>query len=484
MLSQIAVFTQTVREHMDPPRVVVAATASCVEVVQCLRETQASAAIIVNAALEPVGILTEQDVTRRIAFQVGPDTPVLQVMSEPVSTVQARDFLHHAVAWMRRDGIRHLPVVDDRRVVGLLELDQVLARLSGQTVSQIDRLSHWANPKTMEEAKHNQERIAAELLADAVPAVDIQQLLSRLDHQIYHDAVDYCLGLMEREGWGSPPVAFEVLVMGSSGRGESSPWSDQDNGLILEDYPDREHYRIDSWFVAFSERLTATLNAIGFEYCHGHVMATNPLWRKTLSQWRAQVSGWIRKSEGLALRLSDILFDFACVYGEGRLSRALREHITQEAARPIFLRELFKVDEEHEVALGPFGIFLTERRHGLNHGKLNLKITGTLPLVGAIRILALAHGIPKTGTLERIAALHERGALSHNQQDALSHAYRHIVQLLLRQQLRDRKAGLTPGSYVSPRALSRREIVQLKANLKAIKEFRANLRADLTGELF
>ena len=484
MLSQIAVFTQKIREHMDPPRVVVAATVSCFEVVQCLRETEASAAIIVDAALEPVGILTERDVSRRIAFQVGPDTPVREVMSAPVSTVQAQDFLHHAVAWMRRDGIRHLPVVDDCRVVGLLELDDVLARLSGQTVAQIDRLSHQADPETLRAAKRNQERIVAELLADAVPAADIQQLLGRLNHQIYQDAVNHCLRRMEREGQGPPPVAFEVLVMGSSGRGESSLWPDQDNGLILEDYPDSEHDRIDSWFIAFSERLTLTLDAIGFDYCNGYVMATNPLWRKTLSQWRAQIGGWIRKSEGLGLRLADILFDFTCVYGEGRLSRALREHVTREAARPIFLRELFKVDEEHEVALGPFGIFLTERRQGPNQGKLNLKITGTLPLVGAIRILALKHGVPATGTLERIAALHERGALNHDQQDALSHAYRHIVQLLMRQQLRDREAGLSPGSYVSPRSLSRREVAQLKVSFKAIKQFRASLRTELTGELF
>lgn len=484
MFSQIAVFTHTVREHMDPPRVVVDETVSCVEVVQCLRETLASAAIIVNAEMEPVGILTERDVSRRIAFQVGPDTPVHQVMSTPVFTVQAHDFLHNAVAWMRRDGIRHLPVIDDRRVVGMLELDYLLAQVSGQTVAQIDRLSHQADPETMRAAKRNQERIAIELLADSVPAADIQQLLSRLNHQIYNDAVNYCLWRMEEEGQGPPPVPFEVVVMGSSGRGESSLWPDQDNGLILEDYPDSEHDRIDAWFIAFSERLTETLDAIGFDFCNGYVMATNPLWRKTLSQWRAQVSGWIRKSEGLALRLSDILFDFTCVYGEGRLSRGLREHITREAARPIFLRELFKVDEEHEVPLAPFGIFLTERRRGPNRGKLNLKITGTLPLVGAIRILALKHGVSLTGTLERIATLHERGVLSHDQQDALSHAYRHIVHLLLRQQLRDREEGLFPSNYVSPRTLSRREVDQLKASFRAIKLFRSSLRAELTGELF
>jgi signal-transduction protein with cAMP-binding, CBS, and nucleotidyltransferase domain len=74
--------------------------------------------------------------------------------------------------------------------------------------------------------------------------------------------------------------------------------------------------------------------------------------------------------------------------------------------------------------------------------------------------------------------------LNHDQQDALSHAYRHIVQLLMRQQLRDREAGLCPGSYVSPRSLSRREVAQLKVSFKAIKQFRASLRTELTGELF
>lgn len=480
MLSQTAVFTHRVRKHLDPAEVVIAPTTSCEEVVSRLRETRSSAAIIVDPEQVPLGILTEQDVSRRVAFLVGPETPVQAVMSAPVHTIDADDFLHHAVAWMRRDDIRHMPVVDAGRVIGMLELDHVLAQVSGQTVEQIDLLAHAADPESLRATKRNQYRIAAELLANEVPAADIQQLLSRLNHQLYRDAVRYSLSHMEQE----PPLAFEVLIMGSGGRGESYLTPDQDNGLILENYPDSEHEQVDPWFIAFSEHLTATLDTIGFEYCKGNVMATNPLWRKSLSQWRAQVSRWIGKSEGQALRLSDIFFDFVGVYGSGEMTAALREHVTRNAARPFFLREMFKVDEEHEVALGPFGMFLTERRRGPDKGKLNLKMTGTLPLVGAIRILALQHGIPETGTLDRISVLHERGVLSHNEQDALTHAYRHIAHLLLRQQLQDSEAGLSPGNYVSPKSLSRREIDQLKASFRAIKAFRKKLRTDLTGELF
>ena len=66
---------------------------------------------------------------------------------------------------------------------------------------------------------------------------------------------------------------------------------------------------------------------------------------------------------------------------------------------------MFKVDEEHKVALGLFGWFITERKKGPDKGKINLKITGTLPLVGAVRILALWHRVSATSTLERIDEL-------------------------------------------------------------------------------
>ena len=71
----------------------------------------ASAAIIADANGQPQGILTEQDISRRVAFQVEPDTQVSAVMSTPVQSISGDDFLHHAIARMRHEDIRHLPVV-------------------------------------------------------------------------------------------------------------------------------------------------------------------------------------------------------------------------------------------------------------------------------------------------------------------------------------------------------------------------------------
>lgn len=483
MLSQTAVFTQRIDEHTRPAAIV-PVTGDCGQIVDEMRRHDAGAAIVVDEIQRPVGIVTERDVARRIALTVEPATPVTAVMTHPVQTIDAQDYLHRAVARMRRDGFRHLPVMDGVNVHGVLELDQVMIRLSAAAVQHID-LVNFRDGATelLTLAKNNQFKVASRLLDDAVPAPEIQALLSRLNADLYQAVVGASLRALA-DLHGPPPVDFDVIVMGSGGRKENYLGPDQDNGIIIADYDDAEHERIDSWFLALSEQLTHRLNAVGFPFCKGHVMATNPMWRKPISQWREQISGWIRKGEGNFLRLCDIFFDFDCVYGVGELTTKLREHVTHNAARRIFLREMFKVDEEHDVALGPFGILLRDRVTGPQKGKVNLKLAGTLPLVGAVRLLALWYRVPATSTLERIEQLKQAKALSADEADYLSGAYTHISALLMRQQLRDAKAGLPASNHVAPESLSKRERDMLVAGFRAIRRFRSRLRTELTGELF
>ena len=313
---------------------------------------------------------------------------------------------------------------------------------------------------------------------------EIQAFLSRINDDIYRGVVRLCLREMAEQGLGAPPAEFDVVVMGSGGRGESFLRPDQDNGFVIQDYPPAEHNRIDGWFIELAVRVTDALAEVGFEYCHGNVMAINPLWRKTLSEWRAQTRAWLGRSQGLSLRYCDIFFDFDCVYGSGALTRELREHITTLAPHPHFLRELFKLDEEHGVALGLFDRLKPDPLPGPNQGKLNLKLTGTLPLVGAVRIMALRERIRETSTLDRIAGLHACGALDVDEQDYLDGTYRHISALLLRQQLEDYRGGRPPGNHVPLDALSEREKDMLVDGFKTIRAFRSRLRHELTADIF
>jgi signal-transduction protein with cAMP-binding, CBS, and nucleotidyltransferase domain len=470
---------------MGPPPVLVSERDTCGEVVRKVRDAGVSSALIVNHRHNPKGIVTEQDICRKVAFQRSPDDPVSEVMTSPVRTVKDQSYLYHAIAQMRRSNLRHMPVVDQQgRTVGVLHLHEVLVAAAAQVVEQIDLLTHSETIEGMKKTKDAQAEVAIQLLEDSVPAPEIQSLLTSINNDLCRRIVGLVVWQMMAEGWGPPPVAFDVIVMGSGGRGESYLYPDQDNGFILEDYPDDKHDGVDRWFVELASRMTEALNETGFKYCNGNVMATNPLWRKSISQWRQQVSAWIGKGSGMVLRLADIFFDFNVVYGSGSLTRQLREHVTRASAEPFFLREMFKFDQEHEVALGPFNRLLKDKLEGPQKGKINLKLTGTLPLVGAVRISALANKIRETSTLGRINALMDAGWLSADEQDYLAGAYQHISKLLLRQQLRDYRKGKKVGNHVAKSDMSKRERDILIDAFKAIKTFRKRLRGELTGNIF
>jgi len=486
MPARTEVFTRLVRDHMGAAPLLVHGDTRCAELLEQIRAQQSSSAVVIDDGGIPLGIVTEQDICRRITFRLDADAPVREAMSRPLWTVNAGDRLFHAIGRMRRRGLRHMPVVQERsgRVVGLLELNTALAVAVGQMVDQIDRLTHAETLRGMEQTKQAQAVVAAQLFDDATPAPAVQAFLTGINSDLHARIVELCLQDMADSGWGPPPVGFDVVVMGSGGRGESFMYPDQDNGFILEDYPDDAHPDVDPWFIELARRMTGSLNRLGFPYCNGHVMATNPLWRKTLPQWQAQVDRWIGKGAGMVLRLADIFFDFAPVYGDGAVSRELRRHVTAAADRPFFLREIFELDAKHEVALGPFNRLLVDREAGPDKGKLDLKMTGTLPLVGAVRIAALANRIPHTSTTARIDALHDCGFLTGDERDYLAGAFEHITGLVLRQQIRDFTARRQIGNHVAPDDLTRRERDMLVDGFKAIKQFRKRLRMELTAELF
>jgi signal-transduction protein with cAMP-binding, CBS, and nucleotidyltransferase domain len=136
------------------------------------------------------------------------------------------------------------------------------------------------------------------------------------------------------------------------------------------------------------------------------------------------------------------------------------------------------------VALGLFGRLREEKRDPKHKGEINLKYSGTLPLVQCIRLLALREGVEETSTLGRIDALHALGVLDKNQQDYLRGAFHHIAALLLRQQVADSRANMNVGYFVQVSDLSERERDMLVDSLKAIADLRKRVHGEFTGEIF
>lgn len=470
------------RDH--PPTL--PADSSCAEAVRCMSEAQRSSVVVTDARGRLLGILTEQDIVRRIAFQVPPETPITEVMTRRVLTIPASEYLYHAIGRMRRYNLRHLPVVDENRAVaGMIDLHDALSAASEQMVQQIDLITHEGTLEGLRQAKTAQIELAAELMDDGLLASEIQALLTHINNDIYRRVTDMCIAALSAEGWGEPPVEFSVIVMGSGGRGENFIFPDQDNGFIITDYPDEEHNRIDGYFMELASRLVNALDTVGLPLCRGYCMAINPMWRKTLSQWFRQLDGWGRKRNRIALQLSDIFFDFQPAWEQNReLAHALRAHITTMMRQDrAFLRAMYEETSDHNVGLGLFGGFITEKDDPYYRGQINLKHRALLPLVEATRLFSLREGVQQTGTLARLDALHDLGVLDANEREVLRGAFVHITNLLLHQQIADFRIGKKVTYFIHPDSLSKRIREQLVDAMKAIGRLRDRVRAELTSNL-
>lgn len=486
MQSQTEIFSRLVRNYMRPLPLVLPSDATVAELIDGMTVAKTSFALAVDGEGRLAGIVTERDVVRRIALHCSGSESLADVMTGPVQGIGADDYLYDAIASMRRFGWRHMPVVDgDNRPVGIIKLIDALTIAGAGIVRQIERIAHGDSLDGLREVKAAQVDVAADLFTDNVPAPEIQALITSINNDIHRRILESRLAAMADEGKGAPPVDFALIIMGSGGRGENYLYPDQDNGFILDDYPDSEHERIDGFFIELAERMTRDLDAVGFPFCNGYVMATNPVWRKTRSQWRAQINYWGRKRSTIALQFSDIFFDFRGAYGVDAFAEELREAVTLMAkSSPAFLSELQQEVARTGVALGWFGRLRTENDTPEHKGKINLKHSGTMPLVSNLRLLALRQGVAETGTRARIDALNEAGVLDDDEADYLRGAFRHITGVLLRQQIRDFQAGEPVTNYVAPEALSERERDILIDSLKAIEELGKRVRHDFTGDIF
>jgi signal-transduction protein with cAMP-binding, CBS, and nucleotidyltransferase domain len=436
---------------------------------------RASSVLAVDGDGRPVGILTEQDLARRVAFRLPPEAPLSAAMTTPLIGCAAARGLWRAVALLRAHRLRHLPLLGpDGRCIGMLHRAEALEAASGRMLAHLDALA--GDDAAVKAA---QAGLATALLDEGLDATEVVALVSGINADLHRRILDRAVAAEDTP----PPVPFTLLLMGSLGRGESLLRPDQDNGFLLADYDDAEHDRVDAWFRRVSERFCLALAEAGFTLCKGGIMAMNPLWRKTRTQWRDQLGIWARKRHGAALLFADIFLDLRAGWGEEAPAEALRgQAMALLKQEPAWGAMLAAQDAQLNVGLTFWGGF-TDDEPGPGT-RTDLKLHGLMPLVAAARLAALRAGVGDPATPARIAGLAARGTISATEAERLRAGFALLLDALLRQQLADQAAGLPPGNLVDTAALPAAQRAALKDGLKAIRGFAKTAAADLTGRVW
>ncbi|MCW5725237.1 MAG: CBS domain-containing protein [Maricaulaceae bacterium] len=100
------------------------------EAARLLDERRVGAMVIVDRAESPVGVISERDIIRAVA-RGGPEAlqqPVSAFMSGDVVTASTDDSIDELMVRMTGRRIRHLPVVENGRLTGIVSIGDVVKR--------------------------------------------------------------------------------------------------------------------------------------------------------------------------------------------------------------------------------------------------------------------------------------------------------------------------------------------------------------------
>ncbi|MCX7033365.1 MAG: CBS domain-containing protein [Arenimonas sp.] len=118
--------------------------APVLEVIRLMAEHHIGSVLVVQGG-ELLGIATERDYARKVILQgrSSADTPVAQIMSSPVVTVGPTDTVQTCMGVMTDRKIRHLPVVYNGQVLGLISIGDLVKAVIEDQQQEIAQLQQY-----------------------------------------------------------------------------------------------------------------------------------------------------------------------------------------------------------------------------------------------------------------------------------------------------------------------------------------------------
>ena len=92
-----------------------------------------------------VGMISERDYTRKVALKgkSSKDTPVREIMTQELVTVNAAETVSECMRVMTESHIRHLPVMEGKKMIGLVSLGDLVKWLISAQAATIDALEKY-----------------------------------------------------------------------------------------------------------------------------------------------------------------------------------------------------------------------------------------------------------------------------------------------------------------------------------------------------
>lgn len=445
----------------DP--VVIGVQATAQQACQKMSEESVSSLLIVNDTAENrentspmAGIITDRDIRNRLVTPgLDYSTPVAQIMSTELVTVEHNQLVFEAMLLMLRHNVHHLPVLKNHRPIGVVAISDIIRYESQNSLFVVSSIFRQNDVEGLQSLRADVRSCFLRMVNEDANSRMIGSAMAVIGRSFKQRLLE-----LAEEQLGPPPVPYCFLALGSMARDEQTIVTDQDNALILDNHFDPQQH--DEYFQKLAAFVSDGLAACGYTYCTGGIMATNRQWRQPLHAWEACFRDWIDKPTPQFLLNSSIFFDLEGVWGKTQWADQLNDLIAHRARRSSrFLACMARNALGRTPPLGFFKDFVMEQ-DGKHSNSINIKRRGTAPLTDLIRVHSLAIGSQARNSFERLSDIIDAGILPSGRGPDLRDALEFIAMVRIRHQALSLQEAEEPDNSVVPEQLSDFERKNLK----------------------
>ena len=138
---------KTVQQLLESKRhslISVVPSATVLEALKVMAEKEIGAVVVLEDG-HLVGIFSERDYARKVVLQgkASKDTPVREIMTDKVVCVRPEQTIEDCMGLMTDKRIRHLPVLEHKKVIGLISIGDVVKEMLSEKEFVIKQLESY-----------------------------------------------------------------------------------------------------------------------------------------------------------------------------------------------------------------------------------------------------------------------------------------------------------------------------------------------------
>ncbi len=418
-----------------------------------------------------LGIVTDSDFRRHVATgRVSPDAPIGDIAILPIAMITDRATIAEAFLRMVEHDVHHLLVMDGQGqptgVVRVLDLASVEVRDPLLIRSAVE---HAADVPALAAAAQMLPSTAVALADAGVPALRLAALLGTVRDAIMRRLISFDA---DADATGTD---CSWLVLGSSARSEPFPDSDLDTAVAWAEQPGQPD--LFSRVQAAATRLLDDMEKCGLHRCNDGANATEQLFNRSVTDWKAAASRWVGNptGSGTALLVS-IIADSRPLTGL-TLGRSVTDALAAATRSFDFTEGVLHLALHYRPPTGFVRDFVVDHS-GEHRGELDLKHGGLVPVAAIARWAAIVTGDVRGSTTERLRRAQLAGLLTADEAASLTGAFEEIFGLLMTREIDAIRAGTPPSRYLAPGQLDSLTRRLLRETFRVISAVQATLEGE------